>query len=91
MKTYEIEDYSGNAPISLLADGKIIKAETGRKALDTYLKQTGQKVKVKVSASNTVHYKVTPVFIDENGKLWIDQRRGTGGRALWYQIQNSVA
>lgn len=85
MKIYEIEDYSGINPIALLADSPIIEAETGRKALDTYLKQRGIKQKVKVSSSNTVHFKVTPMFIDENGRRWIDRRGGQ--RALWYAIQ----
>lgn len=84
MKTYEIEDYSGNNVINLFEQGKIITAETGRKALDIYLKSNNVKVKVKVSASNIVHYKVTPVVI-ENGKKYIDRR--SGQRAMWYQIQ----
>ena len=86
MKTYEIEDYSGNKPITLMADGSIIQAETGRKALDKYLKAIGFSGKVKVSASNTVHFKVEPIHIDENGKKWIDRRGGQ--RAMWYAIQN---
>jgi len=84
MKTYEIEDYSGHKQIKLLEDGKIIAAETGRKALDIYLKQIGFKQKVKVSASRDVQFSVNPVVIDENGKLWIDRRGGQ--RQLWYQI-----
>lgn len=87
MNTYEIEDYSGNKPIALMESGSVITAETGRKALDIYLKQSGYNVKVKVSASNTVHFKVEPIHIDENGKKWIDRRKGK--RALWYQIQNN--
>ncbi len=85
MKTYEIEDYSGNKPITLMEDGAIIQAETGRKALDKYLKQNGIKQKVKVSASSTVHYKVQPIVI-ENGRKYLDRRNGQ--RAMWYQIQN---
>lgn len=84
MRTYEIEDYSGADSISLMQNDPIITAETGRKALDQYLKERGRKHKVKVSGSNTVHYKVTPVHIDENGKKWIDRRAGQ--RALWYQV-----
>lgn len=85
MKTYEIENYSGQNEVSLMADSPIVQAETGRKALDIYLKQINFKGKVKVSSSNIVHFKVTPMFIDENGKRWIDRRNGQ--RALWYAIQ----
>lgn len=82
---YEIEDYSGSKPISLMADSPIYEAETGRKALDKYLKEIGFTQKVKVSASSTVHFKVTPIHIDESGRRWIDRRGGK--KAMWYAIQ----
>lgn len=84
MKTYEIEDYSGYKAINLLENGSIISADTGRKALDKYLKSVGFNGKVKVSASNIVHFKVTPVVF-ENDRMYIDRRNGQ--RAMWYQIQ----
>lgn len=83
MKTYEIEDYSGLNPIVLMEDGKIINADTGRKALAAYLKSIEFKGKVKVSSSNEVQFKVTPIVI-ENGRKYIDRRNGQ--RSLWYQI-----
>lgn len=83
MKNYEIEDYSGSKPIALMDNGKIITADTGRKALKSYLKQIGFNGAVKVSGSNIVHFKVTPVVF-ENGRKYIDRRNGQ--RALWYQI-----
>ena len=86
MKTYEIEDYSGNKPITLLEDGAIIDAENGRKALDIYLKKCGLTCKVKVSADNMVHFKVQPIVI-ENGRKYLDRRNGQ--RALWYKITNN--
>lgn len=85
MKTYEIEDYSGSKPISLMEDGSIINAETGRKALASYLKSIGFKENVKVSSDNIVHFKVTPIVF-ENGRKYIDRRNGQ--RALWYKIIN---
>ena len=86
MKTYEIEDYSGTGAITLMQDGLIFNAETGRKALDEYLKTKGANIKVKVSASNDVQFKVTPVVF-ENGRKYIDRRKGQ--RASWYQIINT--
>jgi hypothetical protein len=84
MKTYEIEDYSGNSTINMLADGPVYYAQTGRKALDQHLKKIGFKGKVKCSADRDVHFKVTPIYIDGRGTKWIDRRKGQ--RALWYQI-----
>jgi hypothetical protein len=86
MKTYEIEDYSGMKPIALMQDGSFINADTGRKALDKYLKEIGFKGKVKVSASNDVHFKVSPVVF-EDGRKYFDYRNGQ--RSLWYQIQTN--
>lgn len=83
---YEIENYSGQNAIALMAENPLIEAQTGRKALDIYLKQIGFKRKVKVSGSNSVHFKVTPIHIDENGARWIDRRGGK--KAMWYQIIN---
>ena len=82
MKLYEIENYYGGGTISLMADSPRIEAETGRKALAIYLKQKGISVKVKCSASNNVHFKVTPIVV-ENGRVYIDRRHGQ--RALWYE------
>ena len=84
MKTFEIYSAIDNRP--LMEENDIVQAETGRKALDKYLKQIGFKGKVKVSASNTVHFKTTPVVI-ENGKRYIDRRNGQ--RSVWYQIQSN--
>ena len=85
MKTYQIEDYYNKSVINLFAENEnVIEAETGRKALDKYLKAKNINVKVKVSASRDVHFKVCPVVI-ENGKLFLDFRGGK--RALWYQVQ----
>jgi hypothetical protein len=85
MKTYEIENYYNKSVINLFAEKEnIIEAETGRKALDKYLKEKNINVKVKVSSSNDVHFKVSPVVV-ENGKVLLDFRGGK--RALWYQVQ----
>ena len=81
MKTFEI--YSAISNLPLMEQNPIIEAETGRKALDKYLKQIDFKGKVKVSSSNDVHFKTTPIVI-ENGKRYIDKRNGQ--RSIWYQI-----
>jgi hypothetical protein len=81
MKTFEI--YSSISNLPLMEQNPIIEAKTGRKALDKYLKQIGFKGKVKVSSSNNVHFKTTPIVI-ENGKRYIDKRNGQ--RSIWYQI-----
>lgn len=83
MKTFEI--YSAISNLPLMEQNPTIEAETGRKALDKYLKQIGFKGKVKVSSSNDVHFKTTPIVI-ENGKRYIDKRNGQ--RSIWYQIIN---
>jgi len=83
MKTFEI--YSAISNLPLMESNPVIEAETGRKALDKYLKQIGFTKRVKVSASNDVHFKTTPIVI-ENGKRYIDKRNGQ--RSVWYQIQN---
>ena len=82
LKTYEVEDYY-KANIKLLEDSDLIQAESGRKALDIYLKKYAG-IKVKVSSSNNVYFKVTPIYVDDNGRRWIDRR--SGQRALWYTI-----
>lgn len=81
MKHYEIYSALNS---TLMSTDPIVEAETGRKALDKYLKSIGFKGKVKVSASSIVHFKTTPVFIDEHGRKWIDRRNGQ--KAMWYQI-----
>jgi hypothetical protein len=81
---YEIENY-WNGSNSLMDEADLIEAETGRKALDKFLKANNIKEKVKISGSNEVHFKVTPIYVDEHGKRWIDRRGGK--RALWYQVQ----
>ena len=83
MKTFEI--YSAISNLPLMEQNPTIEAETGRKALDKYLKQIGFKGKVKVSSSNDVHFKTTPIVI-ENGRRYIDKRNGQ--RSIWYQIIN---
>lgn len=81
-RQWEVFSAVGNT-IALMEQDPIFEAETGRKALDMYLKASGLSYKVKVSASNDVHFKVTPIlFID--GRKWIDGRK----RAMWYQITN---
>lgn len=85
MQQYKIEDYSGTGTISLMGEDPIFEAETGRKALSQYFKKRGINQKVKVSGGSDVHFKVTPIVI-ENGRVWIDRRGGK--RAMWYQIQN---
>ncbi len=83
MKTYEIYDARNN---QIFFDDPVYIAETGRKALQKHLDKIQFKGKVKVSGSNDVTFKVTPVYIDENGKKWIDLRGGK--RCVWYQIQS---
>jgi hypothetical protein len=82
MKSYEI--YSAISNLPLMEHNPVFEAETGRKALDKYLKSINFDKKVKVSASNDVHFKTTPIVI-ENGKRYIDRRNGQ--RSVWYQIQ----
>lgn len=84
MRTFEI--YSAISNLPLMEQNPIVQAETGRKALDKYLKQIGFTKKVKVSASNNVHFKTTPIVI-EDGKRYIDRRNGQ--RSVWYQIQDN--
>lgn len=83
MKKFEI--YSAISNLPLMEQNPYFEAKTGRKALELYLKSINFKGKVKVSASNDVHFKTTPIVI-EGDKRYIDRRNGQ--RSVWYQIQN---
>jgi hypothetical protein len=73
--------YSSNG--GLFTTNPIIEAETGRKALDKFLKQNNLPTKVKVSSDTIVDYKVTPIVF-KDGKMFYDGSK----RALWYKKIN---
>lgn len=79
MEHFQVYDSRSN---TLLSEDPIYEAKTGRKALEAHLKKINFRGQVKVSASNDVHFKVTPLII-ENGVRYYNGMK----KALWYQIQ----
>lgn len=79
MEHFQVYDSRNN---TLLAENPIYEAPTGRKALEKHLKKINFKGQVKVSASNDVHFKVTPLTIIDGVRYYNRSKK-----ALWYQIQ----
>ena len=75
MKTYQIYDGENS---SLLDDHPIIEAETGKEAIEEYLKKTNRNYKLKMSAGNDVLFSATP-FVEKGGM------RYKNGNSVWYK------